>query len=67
MADQSTTLLNETNAPLVIGTAIGFVCATAIFVTGRFYTRGVLLRSIGKDDWCMLIATVRSLISFIFL
>lgn len=67
MADQSTTRLNETNAPLVTGIAIGFVCATAIFVTGRFYTRGVLLRSIGKDDWCMLIATVRSLVSLFLL
>lgn len=65
MADQPTiTRSTETHGPLVTGIAIGFVCATAVFIAGRFYTRLVLLRSIGKDDWCMLVATVRSLIFY---
>ncbi|KAJ1329646.1 hypothetical protein MN608_06382 [Microdochium nivale] len=62
MAEQPTTRSTETNGPLVTGIAIGFVCATTVFIAGRFYTRGVLLRSIGKDDWCMLIATAFSVI-----
>lgn len=66
MADQPTNRSAETEGPLVTGIAIGFVCATVVFIIGRFYTRVVILRSIGKDDWCMLIATVGSLIPFLF-
>ena len=59
MADLPPTIRTETNGPLVTGVAVGFVSATVLFVAGRFYTRGVILGSIGKDDWSMLIATVR--------
>ncbi|GAB1315559.1 Rhodopsin domain-containing protein [Madurella fahalii] len=65
MAEQPTTIRIETNGPLVTGIAVGFVSATALFVAGRLYTRGVLIRSIGKDDWSMLIATVLSLVNSI--
>lgn len=58
MADLPTTIRTETNGPLVTGIGVGFVSATALFVAGRFYTRGVILRSLGKDDWSMLVATV---------
>lgn len=56
----TTTVRTETNGPLVTGIAVGFVSAAVFFVAGRLYTRGVLIRSIGKDDWSMLIATVCS-------
>ncbi|KXX81540.1 hypothetical protein MMYC01_202479 [Madurella mycetomatis] len=61
MAELPTTIIRtETNGPLVTGIAVGFVSVAVIFVAGRLYTRGVLIRSIGKDDWSMLIATALS-------
>jgi hypothetical protein len=61
MAELPTTIRTESNGHLVSGIAIGFVSASAVFVAGRFYTRAFLLGSVGKDDWSMLVATVRSL------
>jgi hypothetical protein len=58
MADPTTIIRTETTGPLVTGIAVGFVSATALFVAGRFYTRIVILGSLGKDDWAMLIASV---------
>lgn len=60
MADLPTTIRTETNGPLVTGIAVGFVSATALFVAARMYTRAVILRCVGKDDWSIVIATVRS-------
>ncbi|KAL2131361.1 hypothetical protein VTI74DRAFT_5196 [Chaetomium olivicolor] len=65
MAELPSTIRTETNGPLVTGIAIGFMSATALFVAGRFYTRGVILRSLGKDDWSMLIATIFSVVNSI--
>ncbi|KAK4148746.1 hypothetical protein C8A00DRAFT_19476 [Chaetomidium leptoderma] len=65
MADLPTTIRTETNGPLVTGIAVGFVSATALFVAGRMYTRGIILRCIGKDDWSILIATVFSVVNTI--
>ncbi|KAM0322082.1 hypothetical protein ACHAQA_009711 [Verticillium albo-atrum] len=65
MAELPTTIRTATNGPLATGIAIGFVSASAICVAGRFYTRGVLLGSIGNDDWSILIATVFSAINSI--
>ena len=62
MAAQTTTpIRTETNGPLVTGISVGFVSVSVLFLIGRFYTRGVILRSIGKDDWAMLVATVSGL------
>jgi hypothetical protein len=58
MASPPVTIRTETTGPLVTGIAIGFVCAAALFVAGRFYTRQVILGYVGKDDWSMLVATV---------
>lgn len=58
MSDLSPTIRTESNGPLVSGIALGFVSAATLFVAGRFYTRAVILGSLGKDDWSMLIATV---------
>lgn len=49
----------ESNGPLVTGVAVGFLSAAAVFMALRFYTRGVILKNIGKDDWTMLVALVR--------
>jgi hypothetical protein len=48
----------ETNGPLVTGISVGFASVAALFVAGRLYTRGAILRCIGKDDWSILVATV---------
>ncbi len=58
MADQP--IRTETNGQLVTGIAVGFVSATVLFVAARFYTRRVILGSVSKDDWAMLVATVCS-------
>lgn len=49
----------ESNGPLVTGVGVGFLSAAAVFVALRFYTRGAILKNIGKDDWTMLVALVR--------
>jgi hypothetical protein len=58
MADAPTHIRTETNGPLVTGISVGFVSVAALFVAGRLYTRGAILRCIGKDDWSILVATV---------
>jgi hypothetical protein len=49
----------ESTGPLVTGVAVGFLSAAAVFMALRFYTRGAILKNIGKDDWTMLVALVR--------
>lgn len=61
MAEPPQTIRTESNSPLVTGIAIGFVVPSVILVAGRFYTRGFIISSIGKDDWSVLVATVCSL------
>jgi len=51
--------LTETTGPMVRGIAIGFAVASATVLTLRFYTRLVLLKNAGRDDWSMLVAGVR--------
>lgn len=48
----------ESNGGLVSGIAIGFAVAASIFVALRLYTRLRLLKSAGKEDWTILVATV---------
>jgi hypothetical protein len=55
----------ESNGPLVTGVAVGFLSAAALFMALRFYTRGAILKNIGKDDWTMLVALVFSLLNSI--
>ncbi|KAG7139850.1 hypothetical protein HYQ45_003289 [Verticillium longisporum] len=50
MADLPTIIRTETRGPMGVG---------------RFYTRGVILGSIGKDDWSILVATIFSLVDSI--
>lgn len=44
----------ESQGHTVNGIAIGFVAASAVAVALRFYTRTVLLKITGKDDWTLL-------------
>ncbi|KAF2014143.1 hypothetical protein BU24DRAFT_462955 [Aaosphaeria arxii CBS 175.79] len=50
----------ETRRPLVLGIEIPLLCLIVIFTMMRFYSRAVLIRALGADDWCMLVATVIS-------
>jgi len=61
MAEPPATIRTESNGPVVSGIAIGFTATTVVFMALRFYTRGVILKNIGNDDWTMLAATVRTL------
>ncbi|KAG7144133.1 hypothetical protein HYQ46_007129 [Verticillium longisporum] len=65
MADLPTIIRTETRGPMGVGIAVGFVSASVLCLAGRFYTRGVILGSIGKDDWSILVATIFSLVDSI--
>ncbi|KZL74434.1 integral membrane protein [Colletotrichum incanum] len=52
----------ESNGPLVSGIAIGFVVASAALLSLRLYTRVVLLKTAGKDDWTIFLAMACSVI-----
>ncbi|KAF4969553.1 hypothetical protein FSARC_3236 [Fusarium sarcochroum] len=47
----------ESQGPLVVGIAVGFVIASGIIVLLRLYARLVLLGLAGPDDWTILAAT----------
>ena len=53
-----TVIRTATRGPMVSGIAIGFTVASAFILLLRFYTRLVLLRNAGKDDWTILLASV---------
>lgn len=48
----------ETRRPLVFGVEIPLTILTIVFVAARFYSRTVIVKAIGWDDWFMLIALV---------
>ena len=48
----------ETRIPLVFGVEIPLTILTIVFVAARFYSRTVIVKAIGWDDWFMLIALV---------
>ncbi|KAH6974034.1 hypothetical protein EDB80DRAFT_317367 [Ilyonectria destructans] len=47
----------ETQGPLIIGIAVGFVVASGVIILLRLYARLVLLGMAGPDDWTILAAT----------
>jgi hypothetical protein len=49
----------ETRRPLVLGVEIPLMILTTVFTAGRFYSRTVIVKALGWDDWLMLAATVR--------
>jgi hypothetical protein len=50
-----------TRRPLVLGVEIPLTILTILFTAGRFYSRTVMVKALGWDDWFMLAATVRPL------
>ena len=50
----------ETRRPLVLGVEIPLTILTILFTAGRFYSRTVIVKALGWDDWFMLVATVIS-------
>lgn len=54
-------LQHQTQAPTLVGVAVGFIAATVVIILLRMYTRIFMLRMAGPDDWSILVATVRSL------
>jgi hypothetical protein len=50
-----------TRRPLVLGVEIPLTILPILFTAGRFYSRTVIVKVLGWDDWFMLAATVRSL------
>jgi hypothetical protein len=52
-----------TRRPLVLGVEIPLTILTILFTAGRFYSRIVIVKALGWDDWFMLAATVRMLLS----
>ncbi|GJC79799.1 hypothetical protein ColLi_02637 [Colletotrichum liriopes] len=57
-ANEPRVIRTESNGPLVSGIAIGFVVASAAVLSLRLYTRVVLLKTVGKDDWTISLAMV---------
>ncbi|ORY08050.1 hypothetical protein BCR34DRAFT_488998 [Clohesyomyces aquaticus] len=50
----------QTRRPLVQGVEIPVTVLPILFVACRFYSRTVIVRALGWDDWLMLIATIIS-------
>jgi hypothetical protein len=50
----------ETRTSLVLGVEIPLTIVTIIFVACRFYSRTVIVRALGWDDWLMLAAVVHT-------
>ncbi|KAK3395257.1 hypothetical protein B0H63DRAFT_386009 [Podospora didyma] len=46
----------DTLAPTVIACTTIMLCLSLLAVALRFYTRGKLMRAIGREDWCVLVA-----------
>jgi hypothetical protein len=47
-----------TRRPLVLSVEIPLTVLTILFTGGRFYSRTVIVKALGWDDWFMLAATV---------
>jgi hypothetical protein len=51
-----------TRRPLVLGVEIPLTILTILFVAARFYSRTIIVKALGWDDWFMLAAAVRILL-----
>ncbi|KZL71031.1 integral membrane protein [Colletotrichum tofieldiae] len=61
-ANEARVIRTESNGPLVSGIAMGFVVASAAVLSLRLYTRLVLLKTVGKDDWTISLAMACSVV-----
>lgn len=50
----------ESRTALVVGIAVAFAAASTIVMVLRFYTRFVISKVAGWDDWTMLLAQILS-------
>lgn len=50
----------ETARPLALGIVIPMSVLVIVAISGRFYSRTVLVKTLGWDDWIMLLAAVRA-------
>lgn len=58
MADKYTNGSREATQVILANAVTLFVAATAVLL--RFITRRNILRFVGKEDWCILIALVKT-------
>ncbi len=49
----------ENRGPGLLGVNIAFSVITCSIVLLRCYTRAVIVKAFGADDWIMIVATVR--------
>jgi hypothetical protein len=49
-----------TRRSLVLGVEIPLINLIIIFTAGRFYSRTIIVKALGWDDWFMLAASVRN-------
>ena len=49
---------NESNATRIIEICISSTAIATFFISLRLYTRAIVLRSVGKEDWFILFAGV---------
>ncbi|PSN71300.1 hypothetical protein BS50DRAFT_584806 [Corynespora cassiicola Philippines] len=54
-----------TRRPLVLGVDIPLIFLVALVVSARFYSRTVIIRALGTDDWFMLAAGVFAIATYI--
>ena len=48
----------ETRLPLALAIIIPMTVLVVVFTSARFYSRTVLVHTLGWDDWIMLVAAV---------
>lgn len=53
----------QNHGPRLLVTAILLMSITLLVVCGRVYCRAFLLKRMGIDDWCMILATVGDLLT----
>jgi hypothetical protein len=51
----------ENKGPELAAVAIAFIVTTWLFVGVRVYIRGCMIKSLGMDDWFMVVTLVRPL------
>jgi hypothetical protein len=50
--------VHESRRTLLIAFQTSFIIVTAIIIALRFYSRAVIIRSVGLDDWLILFSFV---------
>jgi hypothetical protein len=53
-------LNHDNRGPALVATCLSFGTVMLIVLSARIYCRAVLLKKMGADDWCMILAAVRN-------